>query len=111
MPQFSLAQDIERKRLLDVCKSHSGEYRPAHHGSGSWATTYSDDFIEAAAELWQISQTAGLLYPQFQMSKDFKASGISTCRYSDFSVQRVEYLYKAHLKKRLEATGSNHSVV
>ncbi len=31
--------------LVEKCKSKQGEYLPSHHGSGSWATTYSTEFV------------------------------------------------------------------
>ena len=42
------------RELISICKKYQGEYLPSTHGSGSWATTYSLDFIRAAAELFSI---------------------------------------------------------
>ena len=86
--------------LLEICEKFSGEYRPSHHGSGSWATTYSNEFLAAAAELWFLYKSAGK-YPIGAMSRAFQDAGIRSCRGSRMSFDRVEYLYETHLKRRV----------
>lgn len=90
------------EELLSVCKTHQGEYVPGDHGPGSWATTYSWDFINAATDIFLIlSKEKSLFAAQLEMSKLFKTYGIRSCRGSEMTFARVEYLYKAHLKKRV----------
>lgn len=101
MKRFDINQDIKRQTLLKICADFSGEYLLAHHGKGSFATTYSNEFIEAATTLWKISLAAGLAFPQSQMSKDFMVANITTCRGAKFTIERVDYLYQNHIQDRL----------
>ena len=86
------------KELVAVCKKSQGEHLPAHHGSGSWATTYSNDFINAAAEICSIVQKNGHEIPFWIMSRYFKQAGILSCRGSEFTSDIVKYLYTTHLR-------------
>ena len=54
---FELSADEARReeQLLKTCRKTQGEHRPPDHSG--W-TTYSDDFIEAAAGLYRIYRTA-----------------------------------------------------
>jgi hypothetical protein len=101
MGTWSNADKAERDKLLVFCKENSGEYRPAHHGKGSFATTYSNEFIDASAKLWKLHEKNGSFYPQYAMSRDFLSLGIRSCRGSAMNAARVEYLYKTHLKGKL----------
>ncbi|MFA1563034.1 hypothetical protein [Aliivibrio fischeri] len=87
--------------LVEKCKSKQGEYLPSHHGSGSWATTYSTEFINSAAELYLIFQSLDIGDPLCLLSAKFRAAGIRSCRGSEFTIDRVEYLYTSHLSYRL----------
>jgi len=101
---MELSKNTKRKikELLDICKSKQGEYLPSNHGSGSWATTYSNEFVDASCDLYMIFERAGALEPMSDLSKLFRESGIRSCRGSEFILERVEYLYSSHLHFRLE---------
>ena len=47
------------EELIEVCREYQGQYLPGHHGSGSWATTYSNQFIEAVAEMYVLFAKGG----------------------------------------------------
>ena len=96
--KLSAADKQEEKELLIVCKQHQGEYRFAHHGSGSWATTYSKDFIRAAANLYLLYKRNDL-WPITCMSRIFQEEGVRSCRGSIMTYARIEYLYNTHLQE------------
>lgn len=106
MREWSEEDEAERQKLLAICKEKSGEYLPAHHGKGSWATTYSTEFVIAAAELWRLYKKNSYFHPAVEMSRDFQSKEIRSCRGATMTVVRVEYLYNAHLRDRIKRTSS-----
>ena len=89
--------------LVKKCNSKQGGYLPAHHGFGSWATTYSTEFINSACELYILFQEIEFGDPLYLLSIKFRTAGIRSCRGSEFCIDRVEYLYKTDLRHRIEA--------
>lgn len=83
--------------LLYICKESQGEYRDSSHGPGSWATTYSDEFITAASEIYFIFDKSLLFNAKFQLSKLFIENDIRSCRNKIFDIKKIEYLYENHL--------------
>ena len=102
MRELTEAEKARRIELIETCRKFSGEYLPSHHGPGSWATTYSTQFLDAATELCKIYREAGATWLYPELSRDFRGAGIRTCRGADFSFDRAEYLLKTHIAKRLE---------
>ena len=93
-----IGQDKQRiEELVAVCKKSQGEHLPSHHGSGSWATTYSHEFKDAAAEICSIVQKNGHDIPFWIMSRYFRKAEILSCRGAEFTSDIVKYLYKTHL--------------
>jgi len=88
--------------LLEVCNQFSGEYVPSNHGSGSWATTYSNDFILAATEIFSTLQRQGADDPILELSNIFTSKDIKSCRGASMNYQRTKYLYYKHLKHNLQ---------
>ena len=89
--------------LLDKCRRSQGEYRLPEHGSGSWATTYSNEFIRAAAEIASLLLKEKSLDDSLKdMTRYFKRSGIQSCRGAEMNIKQVRYLYDTHLKKEIE---------
>ncbi len=92
----------EIDELLSNCKEKQGEYLPSHHGSGSWATTYSNEFITSAAKIYLILKKNKSIYPLEDLSCLFINAAILSCRRSSMSVERVEYLYNTHLRGKID---------
>jgi len=88
--------------LIEVCKKNQGEYIPGGHGSGSWATTYSRQFISAAAKLYIIFEKSGPGRPIAMLSSHFRQAGIRSCRGNIMNTNKVEYLYKTHLASEID---------
>lgn len=88
--------------LLEICKRYQGEYRFTHHGPGSWATTYSSEFINASIELYDILGSSKMYNPIWEMSTLFRKHGIRSCRGAEMFFDRVEYLYESHLRGKVK---------
>lgn len=93
------------KELIEVCKEKQGEYLEVHHGPGSWATTYSNEFISAAAEMYLIFEKSGSYWPISNLSRALQDAGVRSCRGSSMGIDRTEYLYKTHLKSKIDQIG------
>lgn len=88
--------------LVAKCKFKQGEYLPRSHGPGSWATTYSTEFIESASNLYLIFQELKLKEPLYHLADQFRLEGIKSCRGTEFNIDRAKYLYQAHLRQYIE---------
>lgn len=95
------------KALIAECKSTQGEYVESHHGSGSWATTYSTELINCACELYLLYKSLDLCDPLILLSRQFCSAGIRSCRGAEFDMERVEYLYVTHMRHRLDELEKN----
>lgn len=96
--KISKSQKSRVHELISHCKKYQGEYLPNTHGSGSWATTYSREFIHSAAELFMILEKSNSPWPIDDLSKLFMENKIPSCRGAKMTTERVEYLYKSHLR-------------
>ena len=96
------------RELLDICKAYQGEYLPKSHGSGSWATTYSREFISAAAELFIILEKSNSPWPIDDLSQLLMQKKIPSCRGAEMTPKRVEYLYESHLKSVIRHVGESY---
>ena len=103
IPLNSVALDDRRRRLIETCREKQGPYRYAHHGSGSWATTYSEDFLAAVTGLVAVYREAqvvwGLVYC---ISHDLREAGVLSCRGSPMTIQITQYLWDTHIARRLK---------
>ncbi len=99
--KLSKRKKYKLHELLATCEKHQGEHLKVTHGSGSWATTYSNEFIDAAAAIYNLYKISGLPKPIHQLSQDFQRCKIKSCRGSKMDERRVKYLYQTHLKSRL----------
>ena len=84
--------------LLEVCKQSQGEYLGADHGKGNWATSYSNEFIKASLDLYEIFKSSSIGDPVYMLSDIFKAHGIKSCRGSVMNIDRVEYLVNTYFE-------------
>lgn len=85
--------------LIDICKRTQGEYIGVDHGPGSWATSYSNEFISAVSELYNLFIESGLGLPSLMLSDLLMKHGVRSCRGSDMNVDRVQYLIKTYIEK------------
>jgi hypothetical protein len=84
--------------LLAICRDKQGQYVPVGHGSGSWATSYSYEFIAAAWELHALYAKKNRHTALWALSRAFKENGIRSCRGAEMTIARVEYLHNTHLR-------------
>jgi len=103
-------QQTRVSELLSICKKSQGEYLPSHHGSGSWATTYSNEFIDSASELLFIFMTSGAASPFDLLSILFIKHKIKSCRGSVMDEDRVKSLYNSNLKVKIEELKTKEEV-
>lgn len=96
--KFYEKHEAEISELIATCKKSQGEYIPAFHGSGSWATTYSNDFIAASSSLYMLFETFNGIDPLDELASLFQRSEIRSCRGSTMYTDKVEYLYIKHLR-------------
>jgi len=91
--------ELERRtgELIEICKKFTGEYLPSHHGPGSWATTYSTQFIKASSELFLILQKRNRKPCLTYLQEIYNKNGIRSCRGSHMNGKRVAYLYEEHI--------------
>jgi hypothetical protein len=101
--------------LLEICRQSQGPYLEPHHGPWSWATTYGNEFIDAATELYGIYSAAKLVPPIppghgtryalgviFDlMAQAFSSANVRSCRGTFMDTDKVRYLYEAHIYKKL----------
>ena len=103
--KLSTEDKMKVDELIEVCKKYQGEYIPGDHGPGSWATTYSDEFITAAAKMFIIFKRArhGVWTDAIcDLVDRFKNAEIRSCRGSVMNFDRVNYLYETHLEEKIK---------
>lgn len=100
---------LSEKELLQICRENQGERVPPGHPMTTFATTYSDEFIEAAAELWlrfdhdrkpgHRSASTAKLYAAF------RKADIPACRGGPMTWEKTEYLIKRPIFRHLVKIG------
>ena len=98
MPALTKEQEKRKEALIRTCRETQGEYVPAHHGPGSFATTYSDQFIQAVRGLGRLYGEMGYSWPIAQISEDLRKAGVRSCRGKEMSWDRVKYLWETHIR-------------
>jgi hypothetical protein len=96
--KFYEQHEAEISELTATCKKSQGEYISAFHGSGSWATTYSNEFIAASSRLYILFETLNSIDPLDELASLFQRNEIRSCRGSTMYPDKVEYLYITHLR-------------
>lgn len=114
---IELTEDETRRvnELLVVCQTKQGEYLSALNSG--WATTYSSEFVDAAAELFNIYSNGKIAPPIHGqgtryfltvifdlMATLFSSNGIRSCRKSVMDRENVRYLFEAHIYRKLYKT-------
>jgi hypothetical protein len=80
--------------LLEICRSYSGEYIPPGHPKTTFATTYSNQFVEAAAELYQRYHADNPRTAINRLYVALRDAKIPSCRGGVMTFSKVEYLVK-----------------
>ena len=104
MKELSQAQKDHEAELVAVCRKYSGEYLPSHHGKGSWATTYSNEFVSAATDLCQMYRDAGYITEYDTVLKLYitlRDNRIPSCRGGIFNFDTALYLYRRPIFREL----------
>lgn len=70
--KFYEQHEAEISELVATCKKSQGQYIPAFHGSGSWATTYSNEFIAASSRLYLLFETLNGVDPLDELARLFQ---------------------------------------
>ena len=81
-----------RDDLVDRCRESQGEYLDAWHPKTSWATTYSNQFVDAVVELYALHVWRGYREPLAEVSKLLIEAGIRSCRGSVMNDVQMKYL-------------------
>ena len=103
IPLTNSALEARRRVLVEKCWEKQGPYRLAHHGLGSWATTYSDEFLAAVADLVKVYREAQVVWcPVYCISHDFWEAGVLSCLKSPMTIRNTQYLWDTHIARRLK---------
>ncbi len=103
--KLSREERVRVAELVEVCKEFQGEYIPGDHGPGSWATTYSNQFVDAASELYLILEGVQPEQALARLAQYLSQAGVRSCRGSPMSMDRAQYLYDQHIKYRVKFLG------
>lgn len=120
-PKLTPQQRERLETYVAVCRRTQGEYRFAHHGPGSWATTYGDEFLDAATEIFRLYHatekeppippgrgTRYILTMMFDwIASLFRSANVRSCRGASMDRETVRYLYEVHVHRRIH----NHNCV
>ena len=96
------AQEQERILLL-YCKKHSGTYinnLNARHAP--FATTYSREFCDGAADLYRLYGNHGIKSPIHLLSRRLVENGIESCRGHEMDTSKTTYLFNKFIAPRLK---------
>lgn len=88
-------------RLIAECKASQGQYLPATHGKGSFATTYSEIFVSAASCLYKMYLSEGKQQALFRLGRTFREHGILSCRGATMTHDKVHYFFRTHIAPRV----------
>ncbi len=92
--------------LLEVCRQYSGEYVPPFHPETTFATSYSKQFVRAAAELYQRYRADNPRTATHKLYAALRDAKIPSCRGGTMTFSKVEYLVQRRIASYLhdEAT-------
>ena len=87
--RFYAQHEAEISRLIATCQKRQGEYIPSTHGRGSWATTYSNEFVAAASELYTLLETFKGIDPIDELALLFRKHRVRSCRGATMDTDRL----------------------
>lgn len=108
MKELSKGQLKREADLIATCAKWSGEYLPSHHGPGSWATTYSNEFVSASTDLCLLYHEAGYKWGHDTIVRlyiAFRDNGIRSCRGGVFNFDTTKYLYQRPIFREFQRRG------
>ncbi len=86
--------------LLKECKRvGSTGISTLNVGKANFATTYSRNFCELIADLLHLYKNHSISNPITRLSEHFRRLGIDSCRGSEMTPDRVEYLVNVNVAK------------
>lgn len=83
--------------LLEICRRFSGEYLPGGHPKTSFATTYSNQFVEAATELYERFQKQDRSRATILLYMALREAKIPSCRGGVMDFDKTKYLVKRRI--------------
>lgn len=83
-----------KEELLDLCRIHSGEYVPPGHPRTTFSTSYSSEFVAAAAELYSRFKNCISHEATVKLYVLFRDNEIMACRGGPMTFSKVQYLVK-----------------
>lgn len=102
--KLSIRAQRQEDALLRYCKKFSGTYIAGINAQRApFATTYSKEFCDGAADLYRLYVNNKIENPINFLSRRLIESKIHTCRYNDMAPANVKYLYDKFLRDRLAA--------
>ena len=90
-------KEKKNTELLEVCRRFSGEYLPGGHPKTSFATTYSDQFVEAATELYERFQKQDRRRATILLYIALRDAEIPSCRGGIMDFDKTDYLVKRRI--------------
>jgi hypothetical protein len=85
-----------RDDLLDICHASQGEYLDAWHPPTSWATRYSNKFVEAIAALYGLYRANGFEDPHFEILALLEERGVRACRGGVITAVQLKYVFEQY---------------
>lgn len=82
------------EELLEICRRYSGEYLPRGHPKTSFATTYSNQFVEAATEIYERFEKQDRRRATILLYMALREAKIPSCRGGAMNFDKTEYLVK-----------------
>jgi len=89
------------EELLEVCRQFSGEYLPGGHPKTSFATTYSNQFVEAATELYERFKKQDRRRATILLYVALRDAKIPSCRGGIMDFDKTDYLVKRRISSLL----------
>ncbi|MGB4116768.1 MAG: hypothetical protein WBK51_09500 [Polaromonas sp.] len=94
---------IQEEALLKRCAAvPQAAIHVLNIGRSNNATTYSDAFCDAAADLIRLYRASGVADPIDRLSRQLMASKVVSCRGLPMDHAKTTYLYRTKLEQRLK---------
>jgi hypothetical protein len=78
--------------LIAVCRQNQGEYLDAWHPKTSWATTYSNEFVDAIVRLYALYSSRGYSDPEAELLEALRGELVQSCRGGVMNSKSLRYL-------------------